>query len=246
MSDHLVEKPGDGDRMKAVLVVAATIGFVTSPFWSAGFGGFNPESFPVPLDDPPTQPAGYVFSIWGVIYLWLLVSALYGLLRRAEDDDWGAGRWWVIASLALGTPWISVANASPVFATILILGMLVTALRALFLTPTHDRWMLRLPLALYAGWLTVASGVSLSVLAVGYGAPLYWPVLALVLAALVGVAMQLALRLAPTYGAAIAWGLLGVVVKNMSSGSIALAAIALFSTVVILWATYRSEFQHTL
>ena len=241
MSDHLVEKQGDGDRMKAVLVVAATMGFVSSPFWSAGFGGFNPDAFPVPLNDPPTQPAGYVFSIWGLIYLWLLVSAFYGLLRRAENDNWDAGRWWVIASLGLGTPWISVANASPVLGTILIMGMLVTALRALFLTPTDDRWMLRLPLALYTGWLTAASGVSLSVLAVGYGASEYWPVIALVLAVLVGVAVQLTLERAPTYGAAIAWGLLGVVVKNVSTGGIVLAAIALFSTVVILWTAYRSE-----
>lgn len=243
MPDRLVEKQEDGDRMRAILVVAATMGFVSAPFWSAGFGGFNPESFPVPLNDPPTQPAGYVFSIWGLIYLWLLASALYGLLRRAEDDNWDAGRWWVIASLALGTPWISVANVSPVLATILIIGMLATSIRALFLTPTHDRWMLRLPLALYAGWLTAASGVSLSILAIGYGASGAWPILALILAVLVGVAVQLTLARAPTYGAAIAWGLLGVVVKTMSSGGSSLAAIALFSTMIILWAAYRSESQ---
>ena len=52
--------------------------FAASPFLSEGFNGFAPDQFPVPQDDPPVQPAGYAFSIWGVIYLWLIVGTGFG------------------------------------------------------------------------------------------------------------------------------------------------------------------------
>ena len=243
MTESKMDEQRDGDRMRAILALVATIAFVSSPFWSAGFGGFDRDAFPVSLNDPPTQPAGYVFSIWGVIYLWLLVSAVYGLLFRAEDSSWDAGRWWLIASLVLGTPWISVATSSPVWATVLIFAMLATALRALWLTPMKDRWLLRLPLGLYAGWLTAASGVALSILAVGYGAAAFWSVAALLFALLLGVAVQLRLTGAASYGVAIAWGLFGVTVKNFASGESFISLLALISAALITWVALRSEWR---
>ena len=48
------------------------------------------------------QPAGYAFSIWGVIYLALVAGAVFGLIRRAEHAGWDAARWPLIASLAVG------------------------------------------------------------------------------------------------------------------------------------------------
>lgn len=244
MAEPLVGEKGDGNRMRAILVLTTTVGFISAPVWSAGFGGFDPDAFPVPLDDPPTQPAVYVFGIWGMIYLWLLASALFGLLVRSEDASWDAGRWWLIASLVLGAPWISVAKSSPVLATLLILGMFATALRAVWLSPQKDRWALRLPLALYAGWLTAAAGVSLSILAAGYGAATLWSVVGLLLALLVGMAVQFRLTGAPTFGIAIAWGLLGVTVKNFSSGGGSLAVFAMLSAGLMLWAAFRSELRH--
>ena len=40
--------------------------FAVSPLFTQGFNGFEPDQFPVPQDDPPVQPAGYAFSIWGL------------------------------------------------------------------------------------------------------------------------------------------------------------------------------------
>ena len=241
MDDLTPSTQQDSARMRAILVLAAATAFASAPIWSSGFGGFDPAAFPVPLEDPPTQPAGFVFSIWGVIYLWLLGSAGFGLLARAENPAWDAGRWWLIASLAIGTPWISVAIVSPMWATILILAMLGTALRALWLAPQEDRWWLKLPLGLYAGWLTAASGVSASVLLAGYGAASLWPVAALFLAFVLGLVVHLRMGGAPTYGIAIAWGLLGVVAKNISQGGTALGVLALIAAGLMLGAAFLSE-----
>ena len=159
----------DSRRMKAILTLTAAIAFASSPLWTSGFGGFSPDSYPNPQNDPPVQPAGYAFSIWGVIYLWLIVSAGFGLVARADDAGWDRVRWPLIVSLVVGTPWISVAQMSPVLATIMIWVMLIAALAAMIRAPKADRWLLSAPLGLYAGWLTAASFVALGLLGAGYG-----------------------------------------------------------------------------
>ena len=50
------------------LLAAATLAFLLSPSLTEPFTGYTPESFPVDQIDPPVQPAGYAFAIWGVIY----------------------------------------------------------------------------------------------------------------------------------------------------------------------------------
>jgi hypothetical protein len=147
----------DDRRMKAILIAAAALAFASAPFWTDGFGGFDPNRYPDPQIDPPVQPAGYAFAIWGPIYLWLLAHAGFGLFARDEDGPWDRTRWPLFLSLAIGASWISVAQRSPILATILIWIMLAGALMALMRTPARDRWLLAGPLGLYAGWLTAAT-----------------------------------------------------------------------------------------
>ncbi len=156
-------------RLWAGLVLLAAILFAASPLFTDGFNGFEPGQFPVPQDDPPVQPAGYAFSIWGLIYLWLIIGAGFGLLKRSDDPDWEAMRPPLVVSLVIGAAWLPVANVSPVIATILIWVMLGTAFLSLFRVGDTDRWFQQAPVAIYAGWLTAASSVSIGLLLGGYG-----------------------------------------------------------------------------
>ena len=242
MEEHDTET--DTRRMKAIFMLVAAIGFASAPFWTSGFGGFDPQRYPIPQIDPPVQPAGYAFSIWGVIYLWLIGSALFGLLKRAGNAGWDATRWPLTLSLVLGTPWISVAQVSPVWATVLIWAMLLAALVALFRTPDADPWLLRAPIALYAGWLTAASFVSLALLGAGYGVltdATGWAWGALFAALATGVAV-LKLRPAPLYGAALAWALVAVAVRNWPD-QVGIAALAIFGAAAVLWYAFRPAAQ---
>ncbi|MFW5825458.1 MAG: hypothetical protein ACOCVV_10895, partial [Marinobacter sp.] len=81
------------------------------------------------------QPAGYAFGIWGLIYVWLLVSAGVGLFLRAKDEAWEPARLPLILSLAPGAAWIGVAQVSPLWASLLLWWMLAMALWALARTP---------------------------------------------------------------------------------------------------------------
>jgi len=108
--------------------------------------------------DPAIQPAGYAFSIWGVIYLWLLASAGFGLFRRADDPAWDVVRWPLIVSLGVGSGWLAVANVAPVAATMAIAIMLAGALGAFLLaSESTDRWLLSTKLAKLEQWLLATS-----------------------------------------------------------------------------------------
>lgn len=205
----------------SIFVFILTILFAISPAFVQDFGGFDPNQFPVPQDNPPVQPAGYAFAIWGVIYLWLIGGMGYGLWKRREDAAWHPMRLALIPSLAVGAIWLAVAVASPVWASVLIWVMLITALMALFRSPLHDKWAAALPLGLYAGWLSAASCVSLGLLLAGYGyvdsttAAIAAIFLALVLAS--GVQSQLGR--VPSYGIAVIWALVAVVVQNAGTNA---------------------------
>jgi hypothetical protein len=203
-------------RLKAILTLLAAVAFLLSPVLSSGFNGFSAGQFPIPQVDPPVQPAGYAFSIWGLIYLALLAGAFYGLFKRADDAAWGSTRWPLIASLVIGAAWIPIANRSVFGATVLIWLMLVTAVLALLAAGKNDRLWLRSPIALYAGWLTAASCVALGLVLAGYG----WlggtaaALTCISLALAIAVIVQSARPDTPEYSMAVAWALVGVIVSN--------------------------------
>lgn len=219
----------DTARMKAILVLAGAAAFAASPFLNPGFGGFDPDRFPVPQVDPPVQPAGYAFSIWGLIYLWLLAHGGYGLFRRADAADWDRGRWPLLVSLAVGAAWLPVALLSPVWAMVLIWVMLVAALVALFRAPERDVWLARAPLGVYAGWLTAAAWVSVALVGAGFGVAfgeVAWAWIALVAALVMAAAVLSQLRWGWSYAAAVVWALVAMAVANFA-GDTALAVAAL-------------------
>lgn len=225
----------------AALCFVLAIAFAASPLFVPDFGGFDPSQFPVPQDKPPVQPAGYAFAIWGVIYLWLLLGLGWGLAKARFDGQWHDMRVPLSISLAVGAVWLAVAVASPIWASVLIWVMLLSAFAALFVAPIYDEVWAAWPVGLYAGWLSAASCVSLGLLAAGYGfmeedtAALVFVGLAIVLAAFV----QSAMGRVPTYGIAVIWALVAVVVQNYTSNP-TVAYLAAGGAVVLLVPTFRA------
>lgn len=213
-------------KITAIFTLAAAVAFAVSPILSPGFAGFSPDQFPVPQNDPPIQPAGWAFSIWGVIYLWLIASALFGLLKRDDDPAWHPARPALIASLVVGAAWIPVANISPAYATVLIWIMWATAVVALFRTPDFDQWWLRVPVGLYAGWLTAASSVATAILLTGYGAEPVLPIHAMFIIVALGLSTLVLRRInAPSYALAVIWALAGVIAANLGADRVLMIAL---------------------
>ena len=200
----------------AYAALIAAIAFALGPFTTT-FDGFDPSLYPVPQSDPPAQPAGYAFAIWGVIYLALIAATALGALRHANDADWQAHRAPLLVSLLIGAIWLPVAEVSAIWATILIWAMLLGALAALVRVPASARWTLGLAVGLYAGWLTAASSVSVALTGAGWGLVFGewgWAVVAVALATGIALAMLTRARAGAGYAFAAAWGLVGIVVRN--------------------------------
>jgi len=201
----------------AMIVLLATIAFGIAPFVTPPFSGYAPSLFPVQIERPSIQPAGYAFSIWSVIYLWLFLHAGYGVWKRVSDPAWQRVRLPLTVALLTGAVWLAIAGVSAIWGTITIWIMAVGAILAfLRADPGQDRWLLSGPTAIFAGWLSAAAAVSTGVLISGYG----WltdteaavAMLAVVLA--LAVTLQMRQRQMPVYGLTVIWALLGVVVAN--------------------------------
>lgn len=228
--------------LRAVLTAIATATFVASPVFTAPFSGFRADQLPVPQIDPPVQPAGWAFSIWGLIYGWLVVSAVFGLWKRAGDGDWNRARGPLILCLGAGTFWLALANASAIGATVLIFAMAALAIAAAIFAPARDRWLFQAPVAILAGWLTAASFVSLGSTAAGYGlltGSLGWAVAGILGALALGLAVQRRLPRAPEYGLTLVWALSGIIAANLGrnpavAGLAGLGILLVLATIILV------------
>lgn len=224
------------NRHLALLVLIAALAFAISPFFVQNFGGYRPDAFPIPQDDPPIQPAGWAFAIWGLIYLWLIAGSAYGFLRAREDADWQPMRMPLLISLAIGVVWLPVALRSPVLATVLILAMLVFALIAFLRAGTGDPWWQVRPVAVYAGWLTAASGASLGIVLGGYGilSGQVAAILCLILVLLIALAVQARRPAEWGYPAAIVWALAAILAANLAPLNLMIALLAGFGALLMV------------
>ena len=215
--------------MRTYLTLLATAAFVLAPTVTPPFSGYDPGIFPVQIARPSIQPAGYAFGIWGVIYGWLALSALFGLWRR-DNAMWNRTRLPLLGALVLGTAWLAIANGFPITATLAIIAMAAFSLTAfLIASPTEDRWGLQAPLSMFAGWLTAASMVSLGVVLAGYGwlSDTATALVMLTVVVLVALTVQSRRPTMPLYGAAVIWASVGVAVVNWQANpTVAYAATA--------------------
>ncbi len=197
-----------------ILVLILAIAFAISPLVSPNFSGYKPEQFPEQISHWPAQPAGWAFSIWLLIYAALIFAAGYAILRAAHDEDWNSAAPPLVISLAIGAFWVPVAGSSPLIATAMIVPMMAFAIAA-FARSGSPLWQ-RIPLGLYAGWLTAATGVAISVIMAGYGIAGAQTAAVIMLGVVLLVALLVSSiqPLTWPYRAGVIWALAGVIAAN--------------------------------
>lgn len=177
-------------------------------------------------------PAPYTFGIWGVIYLMLSVYTGFQVFGRSVADGPRQKVLTEVAKLFIGT---SILNAGWVFAwhygqialtVVLMLGLLAGLARIGWLLRTPhcspvEELALRIPFALYFGWITVATVANITVLLVHVGwdgfslAPQLWTALILTVAAVITAVTMYRIR-SVAYGLAVVWAFVGILVRQTS------------------------------
>lgn len=174
--------------------------------------------------DQTLRAAGYAFSIWGLIYFGLGAYAIYQLTVAPETPTLRAVAWpsvvaiagcgaWILAS-AFNQQWLSVA-VIVTSASVMVAGLM----RARAEAPAfRDKLLIVWPLALLAGWLTIASAINILTVLTAQGIigpGLAWAVIGIAAVLLVGGGVGWALR-SRFYLAPIVWGLMAVYVAEQA------------------------------
>jgi benzodiazapine receptor len=172
-------------------------------------------------------PAGYVFSVWGIIYMGLIAYTVWQALPKNRENDRlrSIGWWFVIGSIA-NTLWLVfwhyqyVAITLPIM--LVLLGTLIYTVIVFQKSPATslaERICVDLPFSIYLGWISVATVVNATVVLFDNGVTPADDVAILCAIVLVFVAIALAvsqrvLRRDTAYGMVIAWAVYGLGVKQ--------------------------------
>ena len=171
-------------------------------------------------------PIGFTFAIWGVIYLLLGVYSVYQLVR---DHPWiDAITPWYIASSLLNGLWIIAWHYEQLWlALVIIVGLLFTLLRInKVTTATRASWgqtlAVRIPFAVYFGWVTVATVANVSALLVQLGwrgenilGEEGWTIVVLIVAASIGSIVVL-VNGSPAFGLVLVWAFFGIYSRHLA------------------------------
>lgn len=239
--------PAQNTRRLIVLACAVFAVVVAQAQMLIGWGQ-TPAEFSAD-SDATLKVAGYAFSIWGLIYVAILAYAVRQAMRQTGESLLIHRFGWPSAAAFLGIGWWVVAAAFDweaatvvlIFASLVVLLLPLLhnagAIRTLGRTD-RDRWLVVWPLALLAGWLTVAAPLNLITVLTGNEAlptalsPTVWAMAAIVVVALVALGVTARIRLL-AYALPIAWGLLGAFVAEQERNA-PLAYVALAATVAVL------------
>lgn len=194
----------------------------------------------------PLTPAGYAFSIWGVIFLSLLAYAVWQLLpaqRRHPLPD-AVARPLVLANGLTGL-WLVVFAYELLPLSVAVMLGILAGLAVVYGRVRHvasrgeaPAWV-NIPFGLYLGWISVALVVNATV-ALGTR----WQVseakgieIAIVLVGIVaGLALNVTRRFRElAYPAAVAWGLVGIwAARRGASDTLVLAWMALAAAGLVI------------
>jgi hypothetical protein len=116
-------------------------------------------------------PAGYVFSIWGIIYIGLIAYAVYQALpAQRENPRLQATGWWVVLGGLANCAWIFLWQYELFVWTVAAMLILLASLIVVYLrlgigrtkASTPEIWSVRVPFSIYLGWITVATVADIS------------------------------------------------------------------------------------
>jgi translocator protein len=190
-------------------------------------------------------PAGYVFAIWGVIYLGLILYAIFQALpAQRTNPRLDAIAYPFVFSCAANVAWLFLWHYEQFPLTMLaLLGLLIFIYLRLGVgvkkVPVVERWLVHVPFSIYLGWITVATIANVTTVLDyigwdGWGlAPEAWAIIMLVVGLLVTAAVRLT-RNDIAYALVIIWAFAGIGVKQAAVSSVATTAWIAAGAVLLL------------
>jgi translocator protein len=111
-------------------------------------------------------PDGYVFSIWGLIYIALIAYSVYQALPAQRENSFLRKiGWWYVAGCAANSVWIFLWHYQIFPLTLVMMVFLLVSLIVIYSklnigvekVSRGMRYLVHLPFSIYLGWITVAT-----------------------------------------------------------------------------------------
>jgi hypothetical protein len=200
-------------------------------------------------------PAGYVFSIWGLIYIGLLAYAVYQALpSQRENPVLRRTGYPVIVSGLANMTWLFLWHYLQFPLTLVVMLGLLAVLIVIYLelgigrtkTSAAETWAVRVPFGIYLGWITVATIANITDVLYywnwnGFGISARDWTLVLFAAVLVIAGLMSLTRRDIAYSLVIVWALVGIAVRQSAAKSIVISSLvtAVLVLVVLVYSLYR-------
>ena len=180
-------------------------------------------------------PAGYVFSIWGLIYLGLIAFAIYQAMPAQRENEVIkkiSPAYWM-SNLA-NTAWIFLWHYEFFALTLIAMFILLASLLYIYVQlrgsssslGSAQKWFVNTPFSIYLGWISVATiaNVSQVLFFLGWGAwgisPAAWAVILLAIATVLGMLMLWRETDRP-YALVLVWAIVGIAKSQADTALVA-------------------------
>jgi len=208
-------------------------------------------------DANPTliTPAGYVFSIWGIIYILLGIFVIYQALPSQAGREYHAKIGWLfVLSSLFNIIWLFLWQFEYLSLSVVVMFLFLATLIAIYLrlnigkskVALREKLAVHVPFGVYLGWITIASIANVSVTLVSVNWDRFgisqetWAIPILIIALLITVLVAIT-RKDVAYGLVIIWALLGIAVKQGGNQNIVITTeiaaviivIALASSILV-------------
>jgi hypothetical protein len=196
-------------------------------------------------------PAGYAFSIWGLIYLLVFGFVIYqgrSLFNSTKQDDFvkTTGIWFAVSCLANISwvfSWIYEYTGLSCLFIFILLGALLKIVwnnrMELYDAPLPTIVFLWWPFVIYSGWVTVASIANISAYLIkinwsGFGvSPVTWTILMIVIALVINLWITWT-RNMREFALVGAWALMAIAVANKDTEVIVMYAASTAAVILIV------------
>jgi hypothetical protein len=189
-------------------------------------------------------PAGYVFAIWGLIYIAMIAYTYYQFqIQKTDSVEMNEIASWYIISALANSVWIFLWHYEYIVSTIFMMLLLLFSLINIYLELKKiikfDKkffWMVKATFSVYLGWISVATIANVTdvLFALGFtggeGAQ-FWALGMIIIASILGAIMIVRER-DYIFSGVIIWALIGIGVKFNNVGVI-IAGVMTAITIIL-------------
>lgn len=207
-------------------------------------------------------PAGLTFSIWGIIYTWLLIFIIWQITALFSDKRLAKVApiidklsWLFVITCVLNIAWLFAWHWQFLLISVLVMLTLLLSLIRLNIQVgtgfskinSTEKWLIHAPFGIYLGWISVATIANITAILIGnkwdgWGLSAgNWAIIMVSIGFLIATAIVI-LRNNVFYGLAVIWALYGIMLKRgteISEASQQIEHTALYAlialAIVVIW-----------